>query len=80
MTQLELAKRREEIDKIFQELKSKASGLWLTFCVWIGPFGELNHREGYFTDITEAESFKCMLEETYTKKYPQEHAVYVNKI
>lgn len=74
-----IMENREKIQKIFENLRTKAHDVFLVFVVWEGPFGELNYRSGYFEEYTEACFFRDYLEDTYSK-YEFAYCVYLNRI
>lgn len=78
MTNEQVEQRRKEVKEILQDLNSRAKNMWLVCCIWVSPMtGGLDHREGFFTDHTEAQWFADMLEDTYgPKKFNFTHELY----
>lgn len=78
MTNEQIEQRRREVRDILLKLSYKAKDMWLVCCIWESPMtGGLDHREGFFTDHTEAQWFADMLEDTYgPKKFNFTHEVY----
>lgn len=73
----QLQKRREYIRNLLKDLASRADNMWLVVCVWVSPIdGSLEHRQGWFLDFSEADEFRNMLEETYTKLLGLDHQTY----
>ena len=78
MTNEQIEKDREFVKSLLTDLSSKAKNMWLVCVVWESPITHvLEHREGYFTDHTEAQWFADMLEDTYgPKKFNFTHELY----
>ena len=55
---------------------AKKVDLHYVVCIWKGPFGELNHRAGYFEHYMEAMMFCQMLKETYENKFQLPYRIY----
>ena len=70
----------EEVNNIVFRIREKASKADLLYvvCIWKGPFGEINHRVGYFESTTEAVFFGQKLHDAYTNKFQFPHVVHSN--
>ena len=71
--------RRKKADSILLEVREVMSKCRLhSACViWVSPFGNLDHRVGYFPDYTDCEQYAKTLDEQY-KRTGMTYEVYVD--
>lgn len=55
---------------------AKKVNLHYVVCIFESPFGELNHRAGYFEHYLEATMFCEMLQKTYENKFNLPYRMY----
>ena len=70
----------EEVNDLVARIRSTATKADLLYvvCIWKGPFGEINHRVGYFESTTETAIFGQKLHDCYTNKFKFPHVVHSN--
>ena len=57
-TEEQVNKDREFVNNLHENLCSRVKDMWVVCCVWRSPISHLlEHREGCFTDYTEARLF-----------------------
>ena len=77
-TEEQVNKDQEFVNNLHEDLCSRVKDMWVVCCVWRSPISHLlEHREGCFTDYTEARLFHDMLKETYENKLKLPHEVYI---
>lgn len=70
----------EKVNDIVFRIKETASKADLLYvvCIWKSPFGELNHRVGYFESTTEATFFGQKLHDAYENNFKLPHVIHSN--
>lgn len=70
---------RKKADSILREVREVMSKCRLhSACViWVSPFGNIEHRVGYFPDYTDCEQYAKTLDEQY-KRTGMTYEVYVD--
>lgn len=67
MTQEKIRAAMKDIEFRVSDTAAKAD-LFYVICFWFSPVTEnVEHRTGYFDEISEAIAFETMLEQTYNK-------------
>ncbi len=68
----------EHANKVLTKVRATANlaKLLYVLCFWYSPFGDLNHRVGYFESYCEASGFADQLKECYADKYQLPYRIY----
>lgn len=74
-----IEERRQKADSILREVATtmNKSRLHSACVIWVSPFGNLDHRVGYFPDYTDCEQYAKTLDEQY-KRTGMTYEVYIN--
>lgn len=74
-----IEERRQKADSILREVATtmNKSRLHSACVIWVSPFGNLCHREGFFPDYTDCEEYAKFLDNSY-KNSGMTYEVYVN--
>lgn len=74
-----IEERRQKTDEIFREIAKtmNESKLHSALVIWISPFGNLDHRVGFFPDYIDCEGYAKFLKKSY-ENLDMTYEVYVD--